>query len=150
MTTPLLATKLYVPPTRPELVPRPRLTERINAGSQGKLTVVSAPAGFGKTTLPSKWVQVSERPFAWVSLDEGDNELVRFLTYLIAALQGIDEGIGVDAQAALGAPQAPPVETLLTMLINDIAAFEDELTLILDDRHCRCHMTLISANRIET
>jgi LuxR family maltose regulon positive regulatory protein len=107
----------------------------MNAGSQAKLTVVSAPAGFGKTTLLSEWVRESKRPAAWVSLDEGDNELVRFLTYLITALQGIDEGIGVDAQAALGAPQAPPVETLVSMLINDIAVFERELALILDDCH---------------
>ena len=154
MATPLLATKFYIPPTRSELIPRPRLTERLDDGLQGKLTVVSAPAGFGKTTLLSEWVRGSERPTAsgpptsppqlcrsvrgtgWLSLDEGDNDLVRFLTYLIAALQGIDEDIGVDVQAALGASQTPLVETLLTMLINDIAAFEQELTLILDDCHC--------------
>jgi LuxR family maltose regulon positive regulatory protein len=124
MATPLLTTKLYVPPTRSQLVPRPRLTERMNAGSQGKLTVVSAPAGFGKTTLLGEWVRESECPTGWLSLDEGDDELVRFLTYLIAALQEVHEGIGVDVQAALGAPQAPPIETLVTMLINDIAAFE--------------------------
>jgi LuxR family maltose regulon positive regulatory protein len=132
---PLLAAKLYIPPTRPELVPRPRLTERMNAASQGKLTVVSAPASFGKTTLLGEWVRESERPTGWLSLDQGDDNLVRFLSYLIAALQRIDEGIGVDVQAALGAPQAPPIETLLTMLINDIAAFERELALILDDCH---------------
>jgi LuxR family maltose regulon positive regulatory protein len=135
MARPLLTTKLHTPPTRSQLVRRPRLTSRMNAGSQGKLTVVSAPAGFGKTTLLSEWVRQSERPSAWVSLDDGDNELVRFLTYLIAALQGLDEGIGVDTQAALGASQTPPVETLITILINDIAAVESEFTLILDDCH---------------
>jgi LuxR family maltose regulon positive regulatory protein len=113
MATPLLTTKLHIPPTRSEIVPPPRLTEQLDDGLQGKLTVVSAPAGFGKSTLLSEWVRESKRPADWVSLDEGDNELARFLTYLIAALQGIDEGIGVDAQATLGAPQAPPVETLL-------------------------------------
>lgn len=123
------------PPVGLGLASRLRLIDRLNAGLDRKLTLVSAQAGYGKTTLLSEWIRESKRPAACVSLDEGDNELVRFLTYLITSLQGIDEGIGVDAQAALGAPEIPPVETLLTMLINDIAAFKDELTLILDDCH---------------
>ena len=84
MATPFLKTKLYIPPVRPELVPRPRLIERLNAGLHRKLTLVSAPAGSGKTTLLSEWA--SGRPVAWLSLDEGDNDLIRFLTYLVAAL----------------------------------------------------------------
>ena len=85
MAIPLLQTKLYIPPSRPEWVPRPRLIERLNAGLHRKLTLISAPAGFGKTTLISEWVAAQGRLVAWLSLDESD-DLVRFLTYLIAAL----------------------------------------------------------------
>ena len=79
---PLLQTKLYIPPVRPELVSRPRLIERLNAGLPAgrKLSLVSAPAGFGKTTLVSEWVAGCERPIAWLSLDDGDNDPTRFLT----------------------------------------------------------------------
>ena len=91
MPAPILATKLYIPPPRPNLVLRSRLVERLNEGlSAGrKLTLISAPAGFGKTTLVSEWVAHSESPVAWLSLDEGDNDPTRFLTYLVAALQTI-------------------------------------------------------------
>jgi LuxR family maltose regulon positive regulatory protein len=99
MSIPLLATKLYIPPVRPELVSRPRLIERINAGRDRKLVLVTAPAGFGKTTLVTEWLSCVERPCTWLSLDEGDNDPVRFMTYLIAALQSVSEGIG---QAAKG------------------------------------------------
>src|SRR5512137_2689304 len=89
MSTPILATKLYIPPPRSKIVLRPRLIERLNEGlsSGRKLTLISAPAGFGKTTLVSEWVAGCGRPVAWLSLDEGDNDPTRFLTYLIAALQ---------------------------------------------------------------
>ena len=91
MSNVLLLTKLYIPPPRPNIVLRPRLIERLNEGlSAGcKLTLISAPAGFGKTTLVSEWVAGCERPVAWLSLDEGDNDPTRFLTYLVAALQTI-------------------------------------------------------------
>ena len=91
MSTPILATKLYIPPPRPKIVLRPRLIERLNEGlsSGRKLTLISASAGFGKTTLVSEWVAGCERPVAWLSLDEGDNDPTRFLTYLVAALQTI-------------------------------------------------------------
>ena len=96
MITPLLTTKLYIPTVqrRERVVPRPRLIERVNAGLNGKLTLISAPAGFGKTTLVSEWVAGCERPAAWLSLDEGDNDLARFLAYLIGALQTIEGDIG--------------------------------------------------------
>jgi len=87
MATPLLETKLYVPPVRPEMVQRPRLIERLNAGLHRKLTLISAPAGFGKTTLLSEWVADCGRPVAWLSLDEGDNDPTRFWAYFVAALQ---------------------------------------------------------------
>ena len=96
MPAPILATKLYIPPPRPKIVLRPRLIERLNEGlsASRKLTLISAPAGFGKTTLVSEWVAGCERPVAWLSLDEGDNDPTRFLTYLVAALQTIAANIG--------------------------------------------------------
>src|SRR3990172_4556701 len=96
MSTPILATKLYIPPPRPKIVLRLRLIERLKEGlsSGRKLTLISASAGFGKTTLVCEWVAVCERPVAWLSLDEGDNDLSRFLTYLVASLQTIAKDIG--------------------------------------------------------
>ncbi len=141
MTTPLLTTKLYIPPVRPELVPRPRLIERLNAGLHRKLTLISAPAGFGKTTLVNVWLRSTDQPFAWIFLDEGDNDLIRFLNYLVAAFRQVDDGIGRAVQHLLEAPQLPPVEALLTELINDIAAVSQgdhegcPYVLVLDDYH---------------
>ncbi|MEA3398018.1 MAG: LuxR family transcriptional regulator, partial [Chloroflexota bacterium] len=130
-----MQTKLYIPPPRPNLVPRLRLTERLNAGLHRKLTLVSAPAGFGKTTLLSEWVAGCGRPVAWLSLDEGDNDLVRFLTYLVAALQTVDAGIGKNVLDVLQSPQLPPLESLLTLLINDLAGNHEgrPYVLVLDD-----------------
>ena len=87
MSTPILATKLYIPPLRPHVVSRPRLLERLNEGLHRNLTLISAPAGFGKTTLVSEWLAGCQRPTAWLSLGEGENDSTRFLTYLVAALQ---------------------------------------------------------------
>src|SRR4030042_5935365 len=103
MSMPILATKLYVPPPRPKAVLRPLLIERLNEGlsASRKLTLISAPAGFGKTTLVSEWVAVCERTVTWLSLDEGDNDPARFLTYLVAALQTIAAIIGAGVLAAL-------------------------------------------------
>ncbi|MBN1584673.1 MAG: hypothetical protein JXA89_28460 [Anaerolineae bacterium] len=127
MSLALLKTKLYVPPIRSELVSRPRLIERIDAGihSGHKLTLVSAPAGFGKTTLLSEWIHQNTHPIAWLSLNDSDNEPTRFWTYVLAALRTIPAlgkaGVGESALAMLHSPQSPPIETLLTNLINDIA-----------------------------
>lgn len=118
----MLTTKLYIQPTRPELVPRPRLIERLNAGLQHKLTLISAPAGFGKTTLLSEWVSQSELAVSWVSLDEGDNDPIHFLSYLTAAIQTIEPSIGKGVLGALQSPQPPSLEALLTALINQINA----------------------------
>jgi LuxR family maltose regulon positive regulatory protein len=138
MATPLLATKLYIPPLRPNLVPRPRLIERLDEGlRQGrKLTLVSAPAGFGKTTLLSEWIHTSgaRRDNAWLSLDEGDSDPGHFLTYLVAALQRIDPAIGQEVQHLLEAAQ-PSIESLVAALINDIAATPAPIVLVLDDYH---------------
>jgi LuxR family maltose regulon positive regulatory protein len=129
VSTPLLKTKLHVPAVRSELISRPRLIERLNAGLHRKLTLISAPAGFGKTTVLSEWVAGCGRPVAWLSLDENDNDPVRFLNYLVAAFQGVDPSIGQTAQAMLQAPQPPPPEVLLTSLINDVAATPPLLSL---------------------
>ncbi len=126
MSTPLLQTKLYLPPARPNLVPRPRLIERLDEGIRSaKLTLISAPAGSGKTTLLSEWVAAGDRSVAWLSLDKGDNDLVSFLTYLIAALRTINAGIGDDVLSVLQSPQVPPLELLQTLLIYDLAAVSD-------------------------
>jgi LuxR family maltose regulon positive regulatory protein len=169
MAGPLLQTKLYVPPTRSEWVSRPRLIERLNAGLSRKLTLVSAPAGFGKTTLLSEWVNagVGSSPddedtfsptpysrlptpsFAWLSLDEDDNDPTRFLAYVISALQAATQAavqtvpspseadLGADALAMLQSHQPPPTSTVLTSLINDLAArpAKATLVLVLDDYH---------------
>jgi len=137
MSTPILATKLYIPPPRPKAVLRPRLIERLNEGlsSGRKLTLISASAGFGKTTLVSEWVAVCERPVTWLSLDEGDNDPTRFLTYLVAALQTIAANIGKGVLAILQSPQPPPIESILTALLNEITTIPDNFVLVLDDYH---------------
>jgi LuxR family maltose regulon positive regulatory protein len=143
MTIPLLKTKLYVPPIRHGLVSRLRLIERINAGIHAghKLTLISAPAGFGKTTLLSEWIAGCGRPVAWLSLDEQDDDLARFLAYLVGALRmlpGLAEaGVGESALGMLHAsrPQPLPVEAILTTLINDIATIPTTFILVLDDYH---------------
>jgi LuxR family maltose regulon positive regulatory protein len=133
----LLQTKLYIPTLRPNLVPRSRLVEQLNQGLQQarKLTLISAPAGFGKTTLVSEWVAGNELPAAWLSLDEGDNDPTRFLTYLVAALQTITANIGKGVLGVLQSPQPPPTEAVLTPLINEIATIPDRIILVLDDYH---------------
>ena len=137
MSTPILATKLYIPPPRSKIVLRSRLIERLNEGlSAGrKLTLISASAGFGKTTLVSEWVAGCGRPVAWLSLDEGDNDPTRFLTYFIAALQTIDVNIGAGVLGVLQSPQPPPIESILTALLNEITTIPDDFVLVLDDYH---------------
>ncbi len=146
----LLQTKLYVPSLRPNFVPRPQLIERLNQALQqgNKLTLISAPAGFGKTTLVSEWMgslrqgaakeSESIHRIAWLSLDEGDNDPARFLTYLIAALnlvEGMGTTIGAGALDMLHSSQPSPAEDVLTSLINDIAAIPGRMILVLDDYH---------------
>ncbi len=131
----LLTTKLYIPRPRPNLVHRPRLTGRLNAGLERQLTLISAPAGFGKTTLLSEWIPTSERCVAWVSLDQGDNDPVRFWAYFIAALQMLHPSIGELALALFRSPQPAPVLSVMTTLVNEIDAFPDVFALVLDDYH---------------
>jgi LuxR family maltose regulon positive regulatory protein len=151
MPAPILGTKLFIPLPRPKAVSRPRLVERLNEGlSAGrKLTLISAPAGFGKTTLVSEWVAGCGRPVAWLSLDEGENDLTGFLAYLVAALQtlalrnprggsgaeGSAANIGASVLRMLQSPQPPPMESILTALLNEITALPDPFLLVLDDYH---------------
>src|SRR5712691_10168917 len=135
MPMPILATKLYNAPLRPNVVIRPRLLERLNEGLHRKLTLISAPAGFGKTTLVSEWLAGCHRPTAWLSLDEGDNDPTRFLTYLVAALQTIAATLGEGVLGVLQSPQPPPTLSILTALLNEITAIPDNFILVLDDYH---------------
>src|SRR5574342_1102516 len=135
MKTDLLTSKFYFPPRRPDLVQRPHLLESLDAGLGRKLTLVSAPAGFGKTTVVSEWIRGCGYPTAWLSLDKNDNDPSRFLIYLIAALQGIDSQIGVDVQAALQESPSPHFEILLTRLISEMERLPDKSIIVLDDYH---------------
>jgi LuxR family maltose regulon positive regulatory protein len=137
MSSPILATKLYAPRPRAKAVLRPNLIEQLNEGLRRapSVTLISAPAGFGKTTLASEWTAASARPAAWLSLDEGDNDPTRFLAYLVAALRTIAPTIGETLLVALASPQPPPVESILTALLNDITAVRDKFSLVLDDYH---------------
>ncbi|MBI3979405.1 MAG: AAA family ATPase [Chloroflexi bacterium] len=137
MATPLLTTRLLIPPLRARLVARPRLAHRLEEGLRSgcRLTLISAPPGSGKTTLLGEWASSSPRPVAWLSLDESDNDPVQFVRYLVAALQQVDRCIGQTVLEAVGATLAPSVRELLTLLINDLAEGARDLTLVLDDYH---------------
>lgn len=170
----ILATKLYIPPHRAGAVHRPRLIKRLQAGLRGKLTLISAPAGFGKTTLISEWVsQIGKSDLrytslnlrgadsdlrstnsdlrnaglnytvAWLSLDEGDQTLTRFLTYLVASLQTVAPQIGAEALGMLTSPQPASTASILTVLLNEIAGLTRPCVLVLDDYH------LIDAHEID-
>lgn len=135
MNLPIVSTKLNVPPVRARSVLRPRLMERMHAGADRKLTLVSASAGFGKTTLVSAWLADCERPAAWLSLDDKDNEPTRFLSYLVAALQSIAPRLGEGVLGVLSLPQTPPAEAILTSVLRDIAELPLSFALVLDDYH---------------
>ena len=133
----LLSTKLYIPPVRAGAIARPRLTEKLLSGINhpGSFIMLSGPAGFGKTTLLSKFVAQIQQPVAWLSLDEGDSDPNRFWSYLIAACQSVFSEVGETALALLRAPQPVPEDTIPTLLINDLASQNHALVLILDDYH---------------
>jgi LuxR family maltose regulon positive regulatory protein len=134
---PLLETKLYVPTLRRGLVARPRLSERLSHGAQSKLSLISAPAGFGKTTLLTEWLAAApadERSTAWLSLDPSDNQAASFWPYLIAALRTVAPDVGATALALLESPQ-PPIEAVLATLLNEFSALPNDFVLVLDDYH---------------
>ena len=137
MAGPLLETKLHVPRRRRGLVARPRLSERLSRGAESALTLVSAPAGFGKTTLLAEWLAAAPadgRSAAWLSLDQRDNDPALFWTYLVAALQTAAPGVGAGALSLLQSPQTP-IEAVLATLLNDLSAIPNDVVLVLDDYH---------------
>lgn len=131
----LLRTKLLVPQPHPDFVPRARLLEQLDRGQSGRLTIVCAAAGFGKTTLLSHWIRERGIVAAWVSLDASDNDPVRFWTYVVSALASAKRELGEATLTLLRLPQSAPIATVLGELINDIATVSENLTLVLDDYH---------------
>ncbi len=141
MSLPLIETKLFLPSLRPGLVPRPRLRERLDRGLGAKLMLVSAPAGFGKSTLLVEWLAAAESRAgatvrgAWLALDAADNDPARFWRYVVAAIRTALPGVGEDALTLLDESRPPPVEVALTTLVNELAAAEVDVVLLLDDYH---------------
>lgn len=135
MSAPILTTKLFIPALPSSRVPRQRLIEQLDAGLDRKLTLISAPAGFGKTTLLADWIRQKDEGFAWLSLDENDNDPTLFLTYLAAALRTVDETLGETAVSLLQSPTPPAPQYILGGLINELAGRQARLVLTLDDYH---------------
>jgi LuxR family transcriptional regulator, maltose regulon positive regulatory protein len=132
---PLLATKLYVPQPRTKLVRRTQLIERLNNGLNHKLTLISASAGFGKTTLLTEWVSQCKIPVAWISLDKSDNDFAHFIQYFVASLKPIKASIGKSALSVLQSPQKPGIESITITLIKEISDIPNDLVIIFDDYH---------------
>ncbi len=147
MSRPLLRTKNFIPPLIPKYVARPRLIDKLNQGLPARLTLLAAPAGFGKTTLVSAWIHqmagegkagaglVHPTNVAWLSLDKRDNEPAQFWGYVAAAFETIDPVLAEGLASMLDAPQAPPLEALVTQLINNLAQVQQSILLVLDDYH---------------
>ncbi len=131
----ILATKFNIPRIRTHIVPREGLILRLKDGLKCKLTLISAPAGFGKTTLIGEWARSLDRSVGWLSLDESDNDIIHFLSYFIVALQSVNEDIGQDELKRLRSPHPLPIEETLIAIINQINALSEEVVLILDDYH---------------
>jgi LuxR family maltose regulon positive regulatory protein len=138
MARPLLETKLFAPRLRRGVLPRPRLSGRVGVAAESKLTLIAAPAGFGKTTLLAEWLAgapAGRQSTAWLSLDETDNEPGVFWTYVIRALQTVAPGVGASALASLEGPQPSPIDLVLATLVNELSALPDDIVLVLDDYH---------------
>jgi len=132
---PLLETKLYVPSPPTTLVTRPRLVERLSKGIKCKLVLISAPAGFGKTTLLSEWIQKNEMPVSWFSIDKSDNDPLHFFNYITAGLRTIKADIGKSTQDLLKSTQLIPIQSILINLINDAMSIPIDFALVIDDYH---------------
>ncbi len=131
----LIHTKLNRPRVVNDVVSRPRLTEKLNRRMERKLTLVAAPAGYGKSTLVAEWLETCDRPYAWLSLDENDSDPAIFLRYFIAAVQSVFPGAGQETAALLHAPELPPASILASTLINELDRIEQPFILALDDYH---------------
>jgi LuxR family maltose regulon positive regulatory protein len=131
----LLQTKLFIPRAHPEIVERSNLIRKFDEALNSRLVLVTAPAGYGKTTLLSNYFERSNKSIAWVSLDDRDDEQIRFWSYFIAALQTLDASLGKTAQGMLQSTQQPPIENILINLLNDISQYPVDITLCLDDYH---------------
>jgi LuxR family maltose regulon positive regulatory protein len=138
----MLLTKLHIPPAGNNIVHRTELFEKLNKGLSRKLILVSAPAGFGKTTVVSDWINQSKIPTAWFSLDNGDNDPTDFLSYIISGIQSIHKEFGQSALKLLNSPNEPSVESIATLLINEILNINQNFLLVLDDFH------LIKSNEV--
>jgi LuxR family transcriptional regulator, maltose regulon positive regulatory protein len=136
MASPLVETKLYPPKLRRSLVARPRLSGRLSRGAESRLTLISAPAGFGKTTLLAEWLAATrtERSVAWLSLEESDSQPASYWTYLITALQAVVPGVGASTLLLLQSAQ-PPIETVLATVLNELGTVPNDIYLVLDDYH---------------
>jgi LuxR family maltose regulon positive regulatory protein len=130
-----LRTKLQRPPVAPDILPRARLLDRLSEGRQRPLTLISAPAGYGKSTLASRWVAASEWPSGWVSLDETDSDLRAFLLYVVAAIRPLLPSANPRTEALLDTPTLPPVSVLARHLLNDLDEVEEPFVLVLDNYH---------------
>ena len=135
ITIPIVKTKLYRPPCPEENVHRPHLVDKLDRNRTRPLTLVSAPAGYGKTTLISSWLESYDIPSAWVSLDENDNDFRMFLAYFLSAVQSIFPGVALETQAILNASELPPLRVLALNLINELDQIEKNFILVLDDYH---------------
>ena len=135
--TPLIATKIMVPPARPQLVARQRLFEMMEDAASHPLTLISAAAGFGKTTLITTWLSETGRlsRAAWFSVDQDDSDPVQFAYYLTAALQTVEPRVGRAPISLLGSPRMPVLKDLMSLLFNEVAAAQNTVVLVLDDYH---------------
>ena len=131
----LLATKLTIPPVRSDLVARPRLVRSLEACMQHPLTLLAAPAGFGKTVLLSTWARQQQQSVGWVSLDSGDNDQAQFWTYVFVALDTLHPGLGAKPMSLLQSEQSAPIETALVALLNALGVLQQDVALVLDDYH---------------
>ena len=138
----MLLTKLHIPPVGNNIVHRSGLFEKLNTGLSRKLILVSAPAGFGKTTVVSDWIYQNKIPTAWFSLDNGDNDPADFLSYIISGIQSIHSVFGQNALKLLNSPNKPSVESIASLLINEILNINQNFLLVLDDFH------LIKSNEV--
>jgi LuxR family transcriptional regulator, maltose regulon positive regulatory protein len=141
----ILSTKLSIPLVRPATLNRDLILKRLDQGQSCKLTLISAPAGFGKTTLLGGWATCCTAPLGWVSLDETDNDPIRFFSYIFAALQKIDPDLTAGLAASLQSPQPPPLDELVAALIVQVAAHPGEHVLVVDDFHLICSHPIHSA-----